>query len=298
MTPPYLQKGDTVGIVCLAHKVAHHDIAAGVQLLESWGLRVLVGDTVGAQDRQFGGADALRFQDFQQMLDNPQVKAVFSARGGYGTTRIIDSLDFSSLKQNPKWIIGFSDITALLCHVLTLGLESLHATMPKLMGQPDTIEADETLRRALFGEPLSYTVPAHACNVPGTATGALVGGNLILLDTIINTASDVDYTGKILFLEDVGEYYYNIDRVLVHLRRLGRLKSLAGLVVGQFTELKDNTIPFGKSLEEIILEHCGAYGYPICFSFPVGHVPRNLALVVGRKAKLEVTSENALLEYN
>nr|WP_278251862.1 hypothetical protein [Sabulibacter ruber] len=165
------------------------------------------------------------------------------------------------------------------------------------MNQPETTEADESLRRVLFREQLSYSIPAHPLNIPGTATGQLVGGNLILLDTITGTTSDIDYTGKILFLEDVGEYYYNLDRVLVHQRRLGRLEKLAGLVVGQFSDMNDTAVPFGKDVPQIILEHCGSYGYPICFDFPVGHVPLNLAMVVGREATLQVTAEGVALEY-
>ncbi|KAA3436037.1 LD-carboxypeptidase [Rufibacter hautae] len=297
MILPALQKGDAVGIVCLARKVSLEDIQDGIRLLETWGLRVVLGQSVGAEDGYLGGPDELRRTDFQRMLDNPEIKAIFSARGGYGTTRILDQLDFSGLIQNPKWIIGFSDVTALLCHLQTLGLESIHGTMPLLMGKPDSEEADESLRRLLFQEPLSYSVPANAHNRLGTATGQLIGGNLILLNNIIGTASDVDYTGKILFLEDVGEYYYNVDRVLVHLRRLGRLKQLAGLVVGQFSDMNDTAVPFGKDMPQIILEHCAGYGYPICFDFPVGHVSRNLALVVGREATLQVTQEGATLAY-
>lgn len=266
-------------------------------MLEAWGLKVILGQSVGAEDGYLGGPDALRTADFQQMLDNPEVKAIFSARGGYGTTRIIDQLNFSSLKTNPKWVIGFSDVTAMLCHLHALGLESVHGTMPLLMGKPDTQEADESLRRILFQEPLSYTIPPTPHNVLGTSTGQLVGGNLILLDTITGTASDIDYAGKILFLEDVGEHYYNLDRVLVHQRRLGRLQKLAGLVVGQFSDMKDTAVPFGKDVPQIILEHCGPYGYPICFDFPVGHVDRNLALVVGREATLQVTQEGGTLTY-
>nr|WP_246850452.1 LD-carboxypeptidase [Rufibacter roseolus] len=294
---PALQKGDAVGIVCLARKVSLDDIQDGIRLLETWGLRVVLGQSIGAEDGYLGGPDELRRTDFQQMLDNPQIKAIFSARGGYGTTRILDQLDFSRLTQNPKWIIGFSDVTALLCHLQTLGLESIHGTMPLLMGKPDTVEADESLRHLLFQEPLSYAVPANFHNRSGTATGQLVGGNLILLNNIIGTASDVDYTGKILFLEDVGEYYYNVDRVLVHLRRLGHLQRLAGLVVGQFSDMNDTAVPFGKDVPQIVLEHCAGYGYPICFDFPVGHVPRNLALVVGREATLQVTQESVTLAY-
>jgi muramoyltetrapeptide carboxypeptidase len=297
VTLPALQKGDAVGIVCLARKVSLEDIRDGIWLLETWGLRVVLGQSIGAEDGYLGGPDELRKTDFQQMLDNPDIKAIFSARGGYGTTRILDQIDFSSLAPNPKWVIGFSDVTALLCHLHTLGLESVHGTMPLLMGKPATQEADETLRRVLFHEPLSYAVPATPFNVPGTATGQLLGGNLILLNNITGTASDVDYTGKILFLEDVGEYYYNVDRVLVHLRRLGKLEKLAGLIVGQFSDMNDTAVPFGKDVPQIILEHCGSFGYPICFDFPVGHVDRNLALVVGRATTLQVNKEGVTLEY-
>ncbi|WP_205501530.1 S66 peptidase family protein [Rufibacter psychrotolerans] len=297
MTIPALQKGDTVGIVCLARKVSLEEIEAGVALLEAWGLRVVLGQSVGAQDGYLGGPDPLRTTDFQQMLDNPQIKAIFSARGGYGTTRILDQINFSGFLKNPKWVVGFSDVTALLCHLHRQGVESIHGTMPLLMNQPGSAEADESLRKILFGEDQSYSLPPHALNVPGQATGPLVGGNLILLDTITGTASDPDYTGKILFLEDVGEYYYNIDRVLVHQRRLGRLEKLAGLVVGQFSDMNDTAVPFGKDVHQIILEHCGGYGYPICFDFPVGHVPLNLALVVGRQATLQVSPAGVSLAY-
>ncbi|GGK61893.1 LD-carboxypeptidase [Rufibacter glacialis] len=297
MTVPALQQGDTVGIVCLARKVSLEDIQEGINLLEAWGLSVVLGQSIGAEDGYFGGPDELRKTDFQQMLDNPQIKAIFSARGGYGTTRILDQLDFSGLQQNPKWIIGFSDVTALLCHLHTLGLPSVHGTMPLLMGKPETAEADETLRRLLFQEPLSYAVPANPHNIMGEGTGQLVGGNLILLDTISGTASDVDYSGKILFLEDVGEYYYNVDRVLVHLRRLGKLQQLAGLVVGQFSDMNDTQVPFGRDVPQIILEHCGGYGYPICFDFPVGHVDRNFAMAVGREATLRVGVDGVSLAY-
>lgn len=185
MTIPALQPGDAVGIVCLAKKLTLAEIQPGIQLLESWGLNVVVGPTVGAEDHQFGGSDEWRASDFQQMLDNPEIKAVFSARGGYGTTRILDQIDFSQFFTQPKWVIGFSDITALLCHLHRFGLESLHATMPKLMAQPGTQEADESLRRALFGESLSYSLPGHTFNRTGIAQGQVVGGNLILLDTIV-----------------------------------------------------------------------------------------------------------------
>nr|WP_194362577.1 LD-carboxypeptidase [Rufibacter sediminis] len=292
-----MQKGDAVGIVCLARKVSIEDIEDGIRVLEAWGLRVVLGQSIGAEDGYFGGPDALRLADFQQMLDNPQIKSIFSARGGYGTTRILDQINFSALRENPKWVIGFSDVTAMLCHLHALGFESVHGTMPLLMGKPDTQEADDTLHQMLFHQPRPYSLPAHPRNLLGQATGQVIGGNLILLNTITGTASDVDYTGKILFLEDVGEYYYNVDRVLVHLKRLGKLEKLAGLVVGQFSDMNDTAVPFGRDVPQIILDHCSGYGYPICFDFPVGHVPRNLALLIGREATLQVNQEGVSLAY-
>lgn len=283
--------------MCLAKKLTLEEIQPGIKLLESWGLRVVLGKTVGAEYHQFGGSDELRAADFQQMLDNPVIKAVFSARGGYGTTRILDQIDFAQFFTQPKWVVGFSDITALLCHLHRFGIESLHATMPKLMAQPGTQEADDSLRRALFGEPLAYTLPGHTFNRIGITQGQVVGGNLILLDTTVNTPSDIDYDGKILFLEDVGEYFYNVDRVLVHMRRMGRLRNLAGLIIGQFTEMQDNEVPFGKSVNEMVLEHCAGYDYPICFDFPVGHVPRNLAMIMGREARLKISVKEVTLEF-
>ena len=231
------------------------------------------------------------------MLDDTEVKAIISARGGYGTTRLLDQLDFTGFKKSPKWIIGFSDITALHCHLLGLGFESIHGIMPSLFSRPGSDEALESLRRVLFGGYISYQAPAHAFNCAGTAEGILMGGNISLLNTIIGTASDVDYTGKILFLEEIDEYLYNLDRMLVQLKRSGKLARLAGLVVGHMTDMRDNAIPFGKTAVEIIQEHTADYTYPVAYNFPTGHEPHNLALICGRNARLQVTGQGSFLEY-
>lgn len=292
-----LQPGDKIAIISTARKVSFAEMEPAIAILNSWGLEVMLGQTIGAEHHQFAGPDALRRADLQHMLDNPEIKAILCARGGYGTSRLLDEVDFSQFRQNPKWLIGFSDVTALHAHLYTLGFESLHAIMPILFAREGSENAIESLRRILFGEPISYTTALHPFNRLGIGTGDLVGGNLSILHTIIGTCSDFDYAGKILFLEDLDEYLYHIDRMLVHLDRCGKLENLAGLVIGQMSDMKDNAIPFGQTAYEIIQEHTAKYQYPVCFGFPVGHEPQNLALICGRKAKLEVTQEGSFLQY-
>ena len=287
-SPPALRPGDAVAIVCTARKASHEELAAAVALLETWGLKVVLGESTNAAHHQFGGDDDLRRRDFQRMLDRPDIRAILVARGGYGTTRIIDQLDFSYFADNPKWVAGFSDITALNCHLLALNHESIHGVMPLLYQQVGGEAAVESLRRALFGETLAYAVPAHGLNRLGTAEGELVGGNLSLLQTLTGTASDVSTAGRILFLEDVEEYLYSIDRMLVHLDRTGKLRDLAGLLVGHFTNSQDNLVPFGQTPEQIVAAYAAKYDYPVAYGFPVGHEPQNMALIVGRRARLEV----------
>jgi muramoyltetrapeptide carboxypeptidase len=232
------------------------------------------------------------------MLDNPEVKAVISARGGYGSARILDLVDFSQFVLHPKWVVGFSDITAVLAHIQKMGIACIHGIMPTLFGRPGSELAQQTLRQALFGEPVTYPVlPPHPLNRVGSGRGAITGGNVSLLTSIIGTPSEVDFTGKILFLEEVEEYLYSLDRMLVHLKRSGKLKALAGLLVGHMTDLQDNPEPFGKNAYEIIRDHTGEYGYPIAFGFPTGHEVENLALVCGGEARLEVTDSGASLQY-
>ncbi|AII51487.1 LD-carboxypeptidase [Hymenobacter sp. APR13] len=295
--PPFLRPHDQVAIVCPARSASHQELAAAVATLESWGLRVVLGESTNVAHHQFGGDDEIRRRDFQQQLDNPDIRAILSARGGYGTTRIIDQIDFSGFAENPKWVAGFSDITTLNCHLLALGHQSIHGVMPLLFGQAGGEESLESLRRALFGEPVRYEVAPHALNRFGTATGELVGGNLSLLQTLTGTRSDVATAGRILFLEDIDEYLYAIDRMMVHLDRTGKLQHLAGLLVGHFTNPQDNTIPYGQTPNEIIQHYAAKYGFPVAHGFPVGHEPRNMALICGRPARLTVDAAGSRLEY-
>ncbi|MCX2739421.1 S66 peptidase family protein [Pontibacter anaerobius] len=291
-----LQPGDKVAIIATARKIDRASIEAAVQVLQQWGLEIEIGPTVGATYGVFAGDDALRLQDLQQALDRPDIKAIICARGGYGTTRILDQADFSRFQEQPKWVVGFSDITSLLCHIHSLGIESVHGIMP-LLFPSGTEAALDSLRRTLFGEEVQYEVSPHPFNRTGTGQGQLIGGNLALLHNVSGTRSDFSTRGKILFLEDVDEYLYNIDRMMVHLSRAGKLDNLAGLIIGHFSDMKDNADPFGKNAYEIIAEHTAKYNYPVSFGFPTGHEPDNLALVCGREAKLEVSEMGVRLGY-
>ncbi|GAB3260226.1 LD-carboxypeptidase [Larkinella harenae] len=268
-------------------------------LRDDWQLEVVEGKSLTSSYFQFAGDDFVRGNDLQQMLNDPDIHAIFSARGGYGSYRLLDKLDFTHFRQKPKWIIGFSDITVVHCHLHRMGVQSLHAIMPKLFGQEGVQESVETLRRFLFGETVEpYTSPAQPLNRAGRAHGQLVGGNLALLIHTLCTPSDVDLTGKILFIEDIDETLYSVDRMMIQLRRSGRLAHLAGLIVGQFTEMRINeSAPFGKTVNEIIAEHVAGFDFPVCFDFPVGHVPRNLAMPIGQEAELTVHSDGASLRF-
>jgi len=295
-TPPSLKKGDTVAITCPAKKLPHA-ITDAVNLLESWGLKVLLGDTVHAEFNQYAGDDALRAKDFQCFLDDDSVKAIFAARGGYGTIRIIDKIDFLGFAARPKWIIGFSDITVLHSHVFAcFNTQSIHGQMPLTI--PDgTTQSLETLRKALFNEPFDYQYQSTQENKAGEAEGILIGGNLTLLMTMSGSVSDMDYSNKILFIEDVGEYLYSIDRMMWNLKRSGKLAKLKGLLVGGFTELKDNEVPFGLTAAEIIREHTNEYNFPVCFDFPAGHIENNHALILGKTVNLNAGPHQVHLKY-
>jgi len=296
MTPPYLKKGDTVAITCPAKKLPH-EITDAVRLLESWGLKVLLGETVSASFNQFAGDDALRSKDFQRFLNDDSVKAIFAARGGYGTIRIIDNLDFGNFATNPKWIIGFSDITVLHSHIFAqYQVQSIHGQMPLTI--PDgTEESLDTLRKALFNEPLSYRYESSVTNKTGEASGILIGGNLTLLVMMAGSISEMDYADKILFIEDVGEYLYSLDRMMWNLKRAGKLANLRGMIVGGFTELKDNDIPYGQTAAEIIEEHVKDYNYPVCYDFPAGHIENNHALIFGKTVNLKADAYHVSVTY-
>lgn len=294
--PPQINKGDKVGIVAPAKKISKEEIKIAIQILESWGLEVVLGDYLFNTYNQFAGTDIERTEDLQKMLDDPEIKVVICARGGYGTIRIVDKLDFSKFQSNPKWIIGFSDITVLHCHIYNLGIESIHGVMPLLFPK-QTQQTIESLKNILEDKAITIYSPSHHLNRFGNAKGELIGGNLSLFVNTIGTLSEVDTTGKILFLEDVGEYVYHLDRMLIHLQRAGKLNHLVGLVIGQFSEIKENIISFGKTVYEIILELSQEFNFPIAYNFPIGHERHNLALVCGREALLEVDKDNAVLSF-
>lgn len=293
ITPPYLKKGDKIGIAACARKVSMEELEPAITAFKSWGLEVALGKNLFRSQDQFAGTDQERAQDLQAMLDDPSIKAVIGARGGYGTLRIIDQLHFEQFRKQPKWIIGFSDITVLHSHIHKLNIETLHAKMLINFTKDET--SSETLKHALFGELKRHEVPAHVLNRRGTAQGELVGGNLSLLYALTGSVSDLDTHGKILFIEDLDEYLYHIDRMMMNLKRSGKLSSLAGLIVGGMSDMKDNKIPFGKNAEEIIFDTVKEFDYPVCFNFPAGHVDTNLALYLGRNIQLEVGAPTKLL---
>jgi muramoyltetrapeptide carboxypeptidase len=270
-----------------------------IDTLQDWGYRVRVGETVGGDSlNYFSGSDGQRLDELQQMLDDPGIHAILCGRGGYGLTRIIDRVDLGRFSGAPKWIIGFSDITVLHTHILTrCNVATLHAPMAGAFNDGGVGSAAiNSLRLALAGEPSLYRAAPHAFNRYGKVTGRLIGGNLALLAHLTGSLSEPDMKGAILFLEDVGEYLYNIDRMLRQLKRSGKLQHLAGLLVGGFTESRDTTRPFGASAEEIIREVIGDTSYPVAFGFPVSHGPDNVALKIGVVHRLGIGPEGALLQ--
>jgi muramoyltetrapeptide carboxypeptidase len=284
--PPYLKKGDTIAIVATARKNIEDNLKPAISWLHNWGLEVVVGKTIGLDHNQLAGTDEERAADFQAQLDNPNIKAIWCVRGGYGTVRMIDLLDFTKFKQNPKWIIGFSDVTVLHSHLNNLGFASIHGIMP--VSAKATEEAKESLRKSLFGEPLKYTVSCDQMNRYGIAKGELVGGNLSILFSLLGSPSAVNCDAKILFIEDLDEYLYHIDRMMRNLKRNGCLESLKGIIVGGMTKMHDNEIPWGKNALEIIDEVTKQYNIPIIYNFPAGHMADNRALVLGKQVALEV----------
>ena len=285
--PLYLQKNDTIAIVSTARKITLREIKPAIKLLENWGLNVIIGETIGLEENQFAGKDTERVNDFQKMLNNPKIKAIWCARGGYGTVRIIDQLDFTEFKKNPKWLIGYSDITVLHNHAHNLGFETLHATMP-LDVSKNTDEALVSMRKCLFGEAISYKIESSKENKIGKALGELVGGNLSILYSLLGSKSSINTKDKILFIEDLDEYLYHLDRMLMNLKRNGYFENLKGLIVGGMTDMHDNKIPFGKNAKEIILDSTSEYNFPVVFNFPTGHLNDNRALIFGRKIELNV----------
>lgn len=295
--PPYLQPGDKVVIVCPASHIKG-DIDIGVKTLESWGLTVQVAPSVTSQFHQFAGEDSRRTSDLQHALDDPEIKAVIAGRGGYGSVRIIDNLDFNQFTANPKWLVGFSDITVIHSHIQRqFSIPTIHGQMAKSFAD-STFEALETLKNALFGKRVDINyLNTDFPNRSGESEGILIGGNLAILQSVLASVSDVKYDDKILFIEDVGESHYNIDRMLWTLKRADKFNNLKGLIVGGFTSLRDSEPPFGQRFEEIIMDKVNEFDFPVAFGFPAGHIDDNRALVLGKKVKLQVEGTEVSLTY-
>lgn len=291
--PSFLKKGDKIAIIASARKISMQEVQPAIEVFKSWGLEVVLSKNLLGSDNQYSGADAERAEDLQSVLDDSSIKAVISARGGYGTIRIVDKIDFTKFRLQPKWIIGYSDITVLHSHIHNFGIETMHATMP--INFSVNAEAVETMRKSLFGEKLKYEMERHPLNREGFAEAQIVGGNLSLLYALTGSNSSMHTKGTILFIEDLDEYLYHIDRMMMSLKRSGKLRDLAGLVVGGMSDMKDNQIPFGKNAEEIILDAVKEYNYPVCFNFPAGHIDKNLALVLGRTMRLIVGEQGSSL---
>lgn len=301
--PPYLKKGDTIGITSPAGYITVEEIQPAIKCIESWGFNIKIGETIGKRDFTFGGNDEERTKDLQQMLDDKRIKAIMCARGGYGAIRIIDKLKWEKFKIKPKWIIGFSDVTVIHSHVnKNLGIASIHSKMcnsfPDDWGKADAVQVEtiNSIQQALTGEKMKYNLIINSGNRLGIATGVLVGGNLKTLESLAASKSDISTAGKILFVEDTGEYMYSIDRMFWNLKRSGKLSQLKGLIVGGFKIKVDNDgDDFGKTLEEVVLEKVRSYNYPVCFDFPVGHQRNNFALKCGVKHKLIVQPQQCTL---
>ncbi len=295
--PPYLKAGSTIGITCPAGYLPVEKARTCAGVLEAQGYRVKLGATIGSGEFYFSGTDEARRQDLQQMLNSPEIDAILMGRGGYGVSRIIDDLDFTKFARSPKWIWGFSDVTVLHSHIQQqLGIATLHASMCAAF-TPETIALPfvQATLGALRGAPLRYSVPPAGIHRTGTAKGILTGGNLALLAHLTGSPSQVDTAGKILFIEDIAEYRYNIDRLLLNLKRSGQLSELAGLVIGEFTDTQDTERPFGQELEGIILDKVAAYNYPVLAGLPCGHGVINFPLRLGVEYAMEVTAAGGRL---
>lgn len=296
ITPPYLQKGDTVAIVSTARKNIDDNLKPTIDLLEGWGLKVKIGSTIGLDYYQLAGTSEQRAADFQEQMDNPNIKAIWCVRGGYGTVKMIDLLDFTKFKQNPKWIIGFSDVTVLHSHLNNMGFQSIHGIMPVSVLRA-TDEAKNSLCASLFNDKLEYTLDCDALNHNGKAKGELVGGNLSILYSLLGSPSAIDCTDKILFIEDLDEYLYHIDRMMMNLKRNGCLSGLKGIIVGAMTDMKDNDIPWGRNALEIIEDTVKGLNIPIIYNFPAGHIRDNRALVFGKQVTMEVNDAQSKVVF-
>jgi len=298
ITPAYLKQGDKIGIIAPARKIYLNEIEASIKVFERWGLEVVLAKNLFAQYRQFAGTDEQRAEDLQSMMDNADIKAIICARGGYGTVKTLKLLDFTGFLKKPKWIIGYSDITVLHAHLnQNLGVKSIHGTMPFNFPK-DTSENEviKTLKKALLGEQNIYEIENHNFNRTGKVAGEIIGGNLSVLYSVSGTKYDIDPSGKILVLEDLDEFLYHIDRMMMNMKYSGKLANLGGLIIGGMTDMNDNQIPFGKTAYEIIRDAVAEYDFPVCFNFPVGHIEKNYTLVLGGQVDLEVSDNKVIFK--
>ncbi len=297
IVPTPIYPGSKIRIVAPAGKVSEKYVIPAAQWLTDQGYNVVLGQHVFNRHFQFAGTDKQRLHDLQQAIDDSETDAIICARGGYGTVRIINQLDFSKFKENPKWLVGFSDITVIHACLNKLQVASIHATMPRYFFDENgnVTENLETLMHLLAGKPEAYTIDHQSNNKKGVAAAELVGGNLSIVSSLTGTKFDMDTNGKILFLEDIDEFLYHTDRMVNQLKLAGKLDQLVGLIVGDFTNMKDNDSPFGASVQEIILEAVKEFNYPVIFGFPAGHDQRNLALAFGKKYKIEVTDNKSIV---
>jgi len=290
--PPYLKPGNRIRIVSPAGKVQIDKILPGIELLQDEGFEVVVGRHVFGKNFQYSGTDPQRAADLQEAIDDPETRAIICARGGYGSLRIIEKIDFSPLLKNPKWLVGFSDVTVFHAIFIKLGMASIHGAMPGFfLEDKKPTKSFFSLMELLSSGSSDVKIQAAEINRKGSCSGELVGGNLSLIYSLQGTPLQLETSGKILFIEDLSEYLYHLDRMMQNLRLSGQLKNLSGLVVGGFTDMKDNDSPFGKSAYEIILEAVHDYQFPVCFNFPAGHIPKNMALMLGSQYELEVSDK-------
>lgn len=296
--PNKLKKGDKVVILSTARAISTAEIQLAVENLNNWGLDVIIGKSIGPKEHQYAGSDEFRAKEFQSYLNDSSIKAIFFARGGYGTIRIMDKINFSQFNLHPKWLIGYSDITII--HALVnnyLHIQSIHATMP-INFKNNTKSSVNTLQQCLFTDEYSITFEGNKRNRLGIVEGEIIGGNLSILYSLLGTQSGFNPDGKILFIEDVGEYLYHIDRMIIALDKANKLSKIKALIVGGFTDMNDNSIPFGKIAEEIIQEHCAKYDFPIAFHAPFGHVDNNLCLPFGRNCRIQINTKEVSLQFD
>ena len=293
--PEYLKEGDCIGLISTARKISQKELELELGILQDWGLKVFLGENIFSEYRQFAGTDIQRKTDLEYMLRDNKIKAILCVRGGYGTVRIIDKIKDKLFINSPKWIIGYSDVTVLHSHLHNLGIASIHGPMPINFTKASR-KSLNMLRHILFGEEnYIYTNP-NRLNREGEVKGEIIGGNLSILYSLLGSPTDINTENKILFIEDLDEYLYHIDRMIINIKRNQKFKKLKGLIVGSMTEMNDNEIQFGKTANEIIYEHIKEYDFPVCFDFPSGHIKNNMSIIFGKQSLLKITSKSVVLQ--